>query len=158
MAKKVSPHNKLRPPKLCTNKNVCADHLLQNNRTELSYASYNAYIWKYREAFKMCARAGVPQYTTLFLGDMKTELVYMVGQSFLFLAGVFAFTWSYMIARYITVTKEKWLRDGPISAKTSVILVNSESHAGSAVTLAVWKLHMLQFTPVKVAQNAPLAK
>ena len=32
---------------------------------------------------------------------METELVYMVGQSFLFLAGVFAFTWSYMIARYI---------------------------------------------------------
>ena len=64
MAKKVSPHNKLRPPKLCTNKNVCADNLAQSERTELSYASYNVYIWKYREAFKMCARAGVPQYTT----------------------------------------------------------------------------------------------
>ena len=101
MAKKVSPHNKLRPPKLCTNKNVCADNLAQSERTELSYASYNVYIWKYREAFKMCARAGVPQYTTLKLGRMETELVYMVGQSFLFLAGVFAFTWSYMIARYI---------------------------------------------------------
>lgn len=111
LAKKVSPHNKLRPPKLCTNKNVCADHLLQNNRTELSYASYNAYIWKYREAFKMCARAGVPQYTTLFLGDMKTERVYMVGQSFLFLAGVFAFTWSYMIARYIAAMKERLLKN-----------------------------------------------
>jgi hypothetical protein len=48
----------------------------------------------------MCVRAGVPQYTTLKLGRMETELVYMVGQSFLFLAGVFAFTWSYM-TRYI---------------------------------------------------------
>jgi hypothetical protein len=100
MAKKVSPHNKLRPSKLCTNKNVCADNLAQSERTELSYASYNVYIWKYREAFKMCVRAGVPQYTTLKLGRMETELVYMVGQSFLFLAGVFAFTWSYM-TRYI---------------------------------------------------------
>ncbi len=35
--------------------------------------------------------------------------MYMVGQSFLFLACVFAFTWSYMIARYITATKEELL-------------------------------------------------
>lgn len=110
MVTKISPHNKLRPPKLCANKDVCADNLAQSERTELSYASYNAYIWKYREAFKMCARAGVPQYTTLKLGAMKTEFVYMVGQSFLFLAGVFAFTWSYMIARHIAAIKERLLQ------------------------------------------------
>ncbi len=40
---------------------------------------------------------------------MKTEFVYMVGQSFLFLAGVFAFMWSYMIAQYIAESKEKLL-------------------------------------------------
>ena len=115
MATTVSPHNKLRPPKLCANKDVCADNLAQSERTELSYASYNAYIWKYREAFMMCARAGVPQYTTLKLGGMQTELVYMAGQSFLFLAGVFAFTWSYMIARYIAAMKERLLQETKVA-------------------------------------------
>jgi hypothetical protein len=43
----------------------------------------------------MCSRTGVPQYTKL--GKMESELVYMAGQSFLFLASVFVFTWSYMI-------------------------------------------------------------
>jgi hypothetical protein len=117
MATKVSPHNKLRPPKLCTDKNVCAHNLAQSERTELSYASYNAYVWKYREAFKMCARAGVPQYTTLKLGGMNTELVYMAGQSFLFLAGVFAFTWSYMIAGYIAKRKEQLLENTTVATK-----------------------------------------
>jgi hypothetical protein len=67
----------------------------------------------YRHAFHMCARAGVPHYTTLKLGGMKSHRVYNVGQSFLFLAALFAFTWSYMIARYIAELKATKLKDVP---------------------------------------------
>jgi hypothetical protein len=84
----VMPHNKLRPPKLCANAVNCDDNLAYDTRSELSYASYNAYISKYRHAFHVCARAGVPQYTTLKLGGMKSHRVCNVGQSFLFVASL----------------------------------------------------------------------
>lgn len=114
LTKSVMPHNKLRPPALCTNKDKCSDApMTSNKRAQLSYASYNAYISKYRSAFQMCTRAGVPQYTTIYLGQMKTEFLYNVGQSFLFLAGLFAFTWSYMIVRHLEHEKAQELSGEP---------------------------------------------
>jgi len=105
-APSVMPHNKLRPPQLCATPTACGNNLNHDARSQLSYASYNTYISKYREAFYTCSNAGVPQYTTLKLGGMKSYKVYTLGQNFLFLAAIFAFTWSYLIAFYITELKQ----------------------------------------------------
>jgi hypothetical protein len=109
----VKPHNKLRPPKLCTdNPKQCAADQHHETFSNVSYATYAAYVEKYRHAFHMCSRAGVPQYTTLRLGSMKTPRVYNVGQCFLFLAGLFAFMWSFMVAHYINKSKsDSWTTD-----------------------------------------------
>lgn len=125
-ARSVMPHNKLRPPQLCEGKTVCANNLAQDTRNQLSYASYNTYIQKYREAFYTCSNAGVPQYTTLKLGSMDSHTVYTLGQNFLFLAAIFAFTWSYLIAFY--VTEVKMMQCGFEWSKTKGTAAQSQSH------------------------------
>jgi len=101
----VKSHNKLRPPKLCTGTSgtfqQCSANLVQQSVPSVSAATYNAYIMKYKHAFHMCSRAGVPQYTTLRVGRMRPHRVYNIGQCFLLLAALFAFTWSFMIAHYL---------------------------------------------------------
>lgn len=107
----IMPHNKLRPPKLCATPEACAPNLAHAQGSELSHASYNAYVRKYREAFYTCSRSGVPQYTTLLLGRMKSHDAYNMGQNFLFLAALFAFTWSYLIVQYIEEQKKRRVSD-----------------------------------------------
>lgn len=107
----IMPHNKLRPPKLCATPEACAPNLAHARESELSHASYNAYVRKYREAFYTCSRSGVPQYTTLLLGRMKSHDAYNMGQNFLFLAALFAFTWSYLIVQYIEEQKKRRVSD-----------------------------------------------
>jgi len=101
----VKSHNKLRPPKLCSGADgtlqQCSANLAQQSASSVSAATYNAYIMKYRHAFNMCSRAGVPQYTTLRVGRIRPHRVYNIGQCFLLLAALFAFTWSFMIAHYL---------------------------------------------------------
>jgi len=111
MVPTMMAHNKLRPPTICHGQSTCTTMPMDSNkRADLSFAGYNAYVEKYRDAFQMCARAGVPQYTTLKLGGMKTDFVYDIGQSFLFLAALFAFTWGYTIKRYIVETKKDFTK------------------------------------------------
>ena len=111
----VKAHNKLRPPKLCTGTDgssaKCNANLKQDTSPSVSAATYNAYIEKYRHAFDMCSRAGVPQYTTLRVGRMRPHRVYNIGQCFLFLAALFAYTWSIIIAHYIDKYKVEALED-----------------------------------------------
>ena len=107
----IMPHNKLRPPKLCATPEACAPNLAHAQGSELSHASYNAYVRKYREAFYTCSRSGVPQYTTLLLGRMKSHDAYNMGQNFLFLAALFAFTWSYLIVQHIEEQKKRRVSD-----------------------------------------------
>ena len=122
----VKPHNKLRPPQICTGASgtgkACVNDLTHLERPSVSYATYNAYVQKYREAFHMCSRAGVPQYTTLKLGSMRPHRVYNVGQCFLFLAALFAFTWSYMIAHYIARFKSD-----NIASNSTPVLENTKN-------------------------------
>lgn len=106
----VRPHNKLRPPQLCSGAqgtaSKCEPNLKHGAIPSVSAATYNAYLDKYRQAFHMCSRAGVPQYTTLRVGRIRPHRVYNIGQCFLFLAALFAYTWSFMIAHYIESSKE----------------------------------------------------
>lgn len=147
LTKSVMPHNKLRPPALCSNKDVCGTApMTLNKRAQLSYASYNAYISKYRSAFQMCTRAGVPQYTTIYLGEMKTEFLYNVGQSFLFLAGLFAFTWSYMIVRHLEKAKKESVTTGKVNVPKDIKTTMEDDaywykryiYAGTVCVVAAW--------------------
>jgi hypothetical protein len=105
----LRPHNKLKPPKLCTDpEKPCPTEDKQKYQPYLSRAGYAAYIDKYLEAFKMCSREGAPRYSKMRLGYLEPHKIYNVGQSFLLLAAVFAFMWSNMIGYYIE--KEKQLK------------------------------------------------
>ena len=134
----LRPHNKLKPPKLCTPdpKKPCPAEDKQKKQPYLSHAGYAAYIDKYLEAFKMCSREGAPRYSTMRLGYLEPHKIYNVGQSFLLLAAVFAFMWSNMIGHYIEKAKA-----------TKAVLWEENSHKGDkeAIDNEVWWLGTFAF-------------
>jgi hypothetical protein len=108
----------------------------------VSYATYKAYIEKYRAAFHMCSRAGVPQYTTLRLGFMVPHKVYNVGQCFLFCACLFSFTWSFIIAQKVSSLKEAKLNGKDIAEQSETADEASRykwfMYAGAVAVLLAW--------------------
>ena len=145
----VHPHNKLRPPKLCSGVEgdwrKCEANLKHEGVASVSAATYSAYIEKYRHAFHMCSRAGVPQYTTLRVGRVRPHRVYNIGQCFLFLAALFAFTWSFMVLHYIDNIKAAELdklRTATADAKTELLWEKSELRlllfGGSGAVALAW--------------------
>jgi len=93
----------------------------------------------------MCSRAGVPQYTTLRVGRVRPHRVYNIGQCFLFLAALFAFTWSFMVLHYIDNTKAAELdklRTAATDAKTELLWEKSELRlllfGGSGAVALAW--------------------
>jgi hypothetical protein len=79
---KVKPHNKLRPPQLCSANNAKEPCPADANQDTpyLSTAGYAKYIEKYLEAFKMCSREGTPRYSTMRLGYLEPHKIYNAGQ------------------------------------------------------------------------------
>lgn len=105
----IKPHNKLRPPQMCANVDLCTQ--AERGQGKVSQATYEAYIHKYRMAFNTCARDGVPQYVRSKLNSIETAGVYSLAEAWLLLAAVFAWTWAY----YVHVSSDEVWIDGKLS-------------------------------------------
>lgn len=112
----IKPHNKLRPPRMCANVNLCTE--TERGQGLVSQATYEAYIHKYRMAFHTCARDGVPQYMRSKLNSIETAGVYSLAEAWLLLAAVFAWTWAYYVH---ASSVEVWI-DGKVSREKAAVV------------------------------------
>ena len=86
-------HNKLQAPYV----KKTAPFQASKMPPEISYASYNHYISKYRAAFETCDQIAVPSYITRIAGYTNSVHWQLLGYFMLLLAASFSFWWAYVI-------------------------------------------------------------
>jgi hypothetical protein len=86
-------HNKLQAPYV----KKTAPFQASKMPPEISYASYNHYISKYRAAFDTCDQIAVPSYITKVAGYTNSVHWQLLGYFMLLLAASVSFWWAYVI-------------------------------------------------------------
>jgi hypothetical protein len=86
-------HNKLQAPYV----KKTAPFQASKMPPEISYASYNHYISKYRAAFDTCDQIAVPSYVTRVAGYTNSVHWQLLGYFMLLLAASVSFWWAYVI-------------------------------------------------------------
>jgi hypothetical protein len=100
LAVSMKPHNKLRPPEMCAmDGDVHQCTMAERNEGKITQATYEAYVGKYRNAFHTCALHGTAQYARSKITSMHTAGVYSMAETWLLLAAVCAWTWSYYVVK-----------------------------------------------------------
>jgi|APGre2960657373_1045057.scaffolds.fasta_scaffold06790_2 hypothetical protein len=100
LAVSMQPHNKLRPPEMCQKDgDVHQCTMAERNEGKITQATYEAYVGKYRNAFHTCALHGTAQYARSKITSMHTAGVYSMAETWLLLAAVCAWTWSYYVVK-----------------------------------------------------------
>lgn len=97
----MATYNKLRTPEI--------DNMQTTRQKEYSASasyprrlttdSFRTYIEKYKAAFEVCARVGVPRYTTQITGFTNAMHWYAAGELLLLLAATLSYFWSWVIHR-----------------------------------------------------------